>query len=73
VYFKKILLYGSETWTCTEREESKLQAAEMKFLRATVGQTRRDRIRNTYIKGELKMEEIQNHIERSRLRWFGTC
>jgi hypothetical protein len=35
----------------------------MKFLRAIVGKTRRDRIRNTYIRGELKMEEIQNQIE----------
>jgi hypothetical protein len=36
VYFKKILLYGTETWSCTKREESKLQAAEMKFLRGIV-------------------------------------
>jgi hypothetical protein len=36
-YFKKRLLYGNEIWTCTKRQESKLQAAEMKFLRATVG------------------------------------
>jgi hypothetical protein len=32
----------------------------MKFLRGIVGKTRRERIRNTYITGELKMEEIQN-------------
>jgi hypothetical protein len=36
VYFKKILLYEAETWTCTKREESKLQAAGMKFLRGMV-------------------------------------
>jgi hypothetical protein len=24
VFFKKILLYGVETWTCTKREESKI-------------------------------------------------
>jgi hypothetical protein len=68
VYFNKILLYGAETWTCSKREESKLQAVEMKFLRAIVGKTRRDRIRNAYIRGELKMEEIQNCIMRSKLR-----
>jgi hypothetical protein len=37
MYFKKLLLYGAETWTCTKREESKLQAVEMKFLRRIVG------------------------------------
>jgi hypothetical protein len=62
VHFKKVLLYGAETWTCTERDESKVQAAEMKFLRATVGETRRDGIKNTYIRGELKMQEIQNKM-----------
>jgi hypothetical protein len=36
-----------------------------------VGKSRRDRIRNTYIRGELITEEIQNHIERSGLRCFG--
>jgi hypothetical protein len=41
MYFKKILLCVAETWTCTKREESKLQAAEMKFLRGIVGKTRR--------------------------------
>jgi hypothetical protein len=71
MYFKKILLYGAETWTCIKREESKLQAVKMKLLRATVGKTRRERIRNTYIKGELKMEEIQNQIKEGRLSWYG--
>jgi hypothetical protein len=31
----------------------------------------RDRIRNIHIRVELKMEEIQNQIEESRLRWSG--
>jgi hypothetical protein len=53
------------------RKESKLQAAEMKFLMGTVGRTRRDRIRNRYIREEIKMEEIHNQIESSGLRWFG--
>jgi hypothetical protein len=40
-----MLLYGAEKWTCTKREESKLQAVEMKLLRATVGKP-----------GEMKLE-----------------
>jgi hypothetical protein len=44
----------------------------MNFLRGIVVKTRRDRIRNTHVGGGgLKMEEIQNQMKRSRLRWFG--
>jgi hypothetical protein len=41
--------FGGETWICNKREESKLQAAEMKFSRRIVGKNRRDRIRNIYL------------------------
>jgi hypothetical protein len=34
IYFKKILLYGVENWTVTKREDSKIQAMEIKFSRA---------------------------------------
>jgi hypothetical protein len=70
VYFKKILLYGAETRTSTKREGSKLQAVEVKFMRAIVGKCRRGRIRNTHIREELKVEEIQNQIKESIVRWF---
>jgi hypothetical protein len=70
VYFKKILLYGAETWTCTKKEERKIQATEMKFLRAIMGKTMKDRIRNAHIREELRMEDIQKQIEGNRLRWL---
>jgi hypothetical protein len=34
----------------------------MKFLMEIARKSRRDRIRNSYIRGELKIEEIQNQI-----------
>jgi hypothetical protein len=37
MYFKKIQLYGTETQTYTMRDESKLQAFQMKFLMGIVG------------------------------------
>jgi hypothetical protein len=43
---------------CTKRQESKLQTVEMKFLRGIVVKTRRDRIRKTYIREELSVDEI---------------
>jgi hypothetical protein len=41
-------------------EKSKIQAAKIKFLSRTVAKPRREKIINTYITGDLKMEEIQN-------------
>jgi hypothetical protein len=71
VYFKKILLCGTETPTCTKTEENKIQTTEMKFLRVIMGQNKRDRIRNAHIRDELTMENIQNQIKKNRLKWFG--
>jgi hypothetical protein len=42
----------------------------MKFLRGMVEKIRRDRVRNTYVKGEKKMEKIQNQFKISDFRWF---
>jgi hypothetical protein len=42
----------------------------MKFFKAIMGKTERDRIRNVHIREELGMEDIQNKIEKNRLRWF---
>ena len=68
---KPILLYGSEVWSLKAKTESKLQAAEMRALRAIKGITRRDRVRNTTIRSELKVTSLLEEIERNKLRWYG--
>jgi hypothetical protein len=65
------VLHRAESWTCTKREESKIQAKEMKFLREIIGKTRRDRIRNDDIREQLKVDNIKIDIEKNRLRWYG--
>jgi hypothetical protein len=35
------LAYGSEIWTTTEKQEAKIETAEMKFLRSVAGYTRK--------------------------------
>jgi hypothetical protein len=40
-------------------------------LRAIIGKTKRDRIRNSYITEELRLEDTQNQIKGNRLHWFG--
>ena len=53
----RILLYRAETWTATKREDSKIQAMEMKF-------SEKDMI-NTNVRLELGVDEIKNNIKRA--------
>lgn len=71
LYYMPMVLYGAETWKMTERDWSRLQAGEMRFLRAIKGKTRRDRIRNENIREELSMESMREKVEKIRLRWYG--
>ena len=66
-----ILTYGCESWVMTNTMKSKIQAAEMKYLRRVKGITRRDRIRNELVRDELKVEPILKTVERRQLGWFG--
>ena len=54
-----------------EKQESRVTASEMKFLRKIVNKTRRDRIRNTVIREEVKVEPVIQTIQKHALRWFG--
>ena len=64
------LLYGSETWVPTQKLNSKIQAAEMKFLRSVKGCTRMDKIRNDAIREELNIESVNNKIIENRQKWI---
>ena len=60
---RPVLLYGSETWTLTEKFKSKLQAAEMKVLRLIFGVTVPDRVQNVNIRNALKESHSADHRE----------
>ncbi|KAI3353178.1 hypothetical protein L3Q82_019730 [Scortum barcoo] len=65
------LTYGHELWVMTERTRSRIQAAEMSFLRRVAGRSLRDRVRSSVIREELGVEPLLLRIERSQLRWLG--
>ena len=65
------LTYGLEAAPMKRKEEKKMDVAEMKMLRWSVGVTRRDRIRNEYIRGTVKVVEVSKKIQESRMRWYG--
>ena len=65
------MMYGLETVALTKGQEAKLEVAEMRMLRFELGVTRKDRIRNKYIRGSLKVGPIGSKIQEARLRWYG--
>lgn len=69
--FVPTLTYGHELWVVTEKMRSRIQAAEMSFLRRVAGLSLRDRVRSSDIREGLGVEPLLLHIERSQLRWFG--
>ena len=65
------LTYGLEAAPLKKIQEQKLDTAEMKMLRWMNGVTRKDKIRNTYIRGSSKVIEASRKVQEARLRWFG--
>jgi hypothetical protein len=68
VVARPTLLYGSETWVTAKRDMTRLEAAEMRFLRSVKGYTRLDKIRNKVIRKELEdrgntRSEIQTYTK----------
>ena len=65
------LMYGLEAAPIKKTEERKLDVAEMKMLRWMSAVTKMDRVRNSYIRGSLKVTEVSKKVQEGRLRWFG--
>ncbi|TWW63116.1 hypothetical protein D4764_03G0001240 [Takifugu flavidus] len=69
--FVPTLTFGHELWVMTERTRSRVQAAEMSFLRRVAGPSLRDRVRSSAIREELGVELLLLRVERSQMRWLG--
>ena len=68
---RPVMTYSAECWALKKSQEQKLSVTEMKMLRMMCGVTRRDRVRNEYVRGSLGVESIADKMAQSRLRWFG--
>ena len=65
------MMYGLETVGTAKYQEAELDVAEMKILRFALGVTRKDKIRNEYIHGTVKVGQISKKVRESRMRWYG--
>ena len=55
----------------TEITRSRVQAANMSFLRKVAGLSLRDRVRSSVIREELGVDPLLLRVERSQMRWLG--
>ena len=65
------MLHGMETVAVTERHLGKMKVAELKMVRWTLGVTRKDKIRNEYVRGTVKIAKLGDKLWNARLRWYG--
>jgi hypothetical protein len=64
------LLYGSENWTIKATDKEIITAAEMKYMRKTVGYTWTDYKPNTQIAKELNTTQVLFKIHEYRRDWL---
>ena len=57
-------------YTVTKKQVDEMEVAEMKMLRFPMGVTRKDKIRNEYITGTVKVERLRKKMREGRLRWY---
>ena len=49
----------------------KIEVAELKMVRWALGVTRKDKIRNEYMRGTAKIAKLRDKLQNARLRWYG--
>lgn len=66
------LMYGSESWVWQKKNESRINAVEMRSLRKICGVKLSDRVSNEVIRKRCGLkDDIVTRIEKGMLRWFG--
>ena len=66
-----VLLYGSEIWSLTVAQESRLNSFYMRCIRTILGLNLGDRVSNQRVLHLSGQPPLENIMRRNRLRWFG--
>ena len=67
---KAALKFGSEAWVLKKREEKRLEAAQMKFLRHLLGITKLDKEKNQCIREKTGAQNIVKEIKQYQKKWL---
>ena len=62
------MLSGMETVAVTERQMGKMEVADLKMVRWALGVTRKDKIRNEYVRRTAKIAKLGEKLRNARLR-----
>ena len=64
-------MYRFETVAVTKKQVEEMKVAEVKMLRFAMRETRKDKIKNEYIRGTVQAERLRMKMREGRLRWYG--
>ena len=64
------MLYRMETLAVTKRQVGKIEVADLKMVRWALGVTRKDKIRNEYVRVTAKITKLGDKFRNARLRWY---
>ena len=67
---KAALKFGSEAWVLKKREEQRLEAAQMKFLRHLLGITKLDKEKNQRIREKTGAQNTVKEIKQYQEKWL---
>ena len=65
------MVHGLETVAVSKKRVEEMEVAGMRMLKFAMGATRKDKIRNEYIRGTVKAERLGMKMREGRLRWYG--
>ena len=67
---KAALKFGSEAWVPKKREEQRLEAAQMKYLRHLLGIKKLDEEKNQCIRQKTRAQNITKEIKQYQKKWL---
>ena len=67
---KAALKFGSEAWVLKKREEQRLEAEQMKFLRHLLGITKLDKEKNQCIREKTAAKNTVKEIKQYQEKWL---
>ena len=67
---KAALKFESEAWVLRKREEQRLEAAQIKFLRNLLGITKLDKEKNQCVREKTGAQNIVKEIKQYQKKWL---